>query len=202
MTEVRVALFAEDRNFVDFLVPVVEVVGGKLGRRVVWHVREPLHGCRARLLKDRIEHEVSRVDLVVVGADAAGRDHASRGKGHRRKRSELRDWLDDDTRVVVAVADPCVEAWLYCHPKGFSRALENALATRFTMPSTWPVPKSEAEAKDQLGRLIATGLDADLARNGFEFASEIVASLLVETAQPQALRECVQDLTQAMASIA
>jgi hypothetical protein len=201
VTEVRVALLAEDRNFVDFLVPAIESVAAERGRRVSWMMRAHLSGCRAARLKFEVARVSPNADLVIVGADAMGKGHALRGGGHRRKRADLCRFLDDSPSVCVVVADPCVEAWLYCNPRGFTRGLAQALETSFKTPSNWPVPTTEAEAKNQLGRLISEGLGAELARNGFEFAAEIVEAMLGETLASPSLRDCFSDLAKALVRI-
>jgi hypothetical protein len=199
VTAVRVALFAEDRNFVDFLLPAVELVAGKGGRRITWVAREHLSGCRAKLLRHEVGRKSAGVDLVIVGADAAGRHHASRGGGHRRKRADLHAWLDNDPRICVVVADPCVEAWLYCEPSAFARGVSRALEKPFRNPAKWPVPRTEADAKNQLGRLISEGVGGDLIpRNGFEFSREIVESILDETPTCPSLRDSLHDIAQAL----
>lgn len=202
MTTKRVALFGEDRNFVDFLVPVVESVAQRTQRRIEWCARAPLHGCRGMQLRHEIERVAAMADLVIVGADAAGRHHASRGRGHRRKAAELRSFLGNQPHYVMAVADPCVEAWLYCQPNAFALALEGALDTRFRMPNAWPVPRTERQAKDQLGQLIRIGLGADLLRNGFEYAREIVDRVLAEPLSSPSLSDCVRAIERELEQVA
>jgi len=52
--------------------------------------------------------------------------------------------------------------------------LEEAMGVAFRGPKRWPVPRSESEAKQSLGRLISDGTGENLARSGFEFALHVV----------------------------
>lgn len=199
MRELQIAVFAEDRNFLDFLVPAIECVAEGSRRQLTWLTRESLHGCRGKLLRHKIQALAEPHALVVVGADAQGRGHARRGPGHRRKRKELLDFLQN-RQVVVAVADPCVEAWMYCDPNGFAAGLERGLGVRFLRPPEWPRPQTEAEAKGQLAQLVRQGLQDDLVRNGFEFAREIVTSTLAGEPTSPSLQEFLGDLRRMMGS--
>lgn len=198
MSRVRVALLAEDRNFVDFLVPTVERVAVEQGRRITWVAREHLSGCRARRLKHEVVRLLASVDLVIIGADAQGRHHAARSGGHRRKRSDLGVLMGNDPRICIVVADPCVEAWLYCEPGSFARGVSRALGAPFHKPAKWPVPETEKEAKGQLGRLVSDGVGGLLPRNGFEFAREITETMSPDTVSSPSLRESLTDLARAL----
>ena len=135
--------------------------------------------------------------MVVVGADSDGAWHQQRAASARQKAANLSRILGvADLRLVFAVAEPSVEAWLMADPEAFREGLKEALGIAFRPPAHWPVPQREREAKEALTRLVHDALGDHLSRDGFEFADSIVPGMSLD--RPQALAQFVRDLSRAI----
>ncbi|MGH7151324.1 MAG: hypothetical protein ACREIU_11535 [Planctomycetota bacterium] len=120
-------------------------------------------------------------DVLVVGADASGSSHMGRGRTRRQKERSLRPLLGRfEAKLLLAIAEPSVEAWLIADAGAFAGGMEEGLGLAFSRPREWPVPRGEREAKEALGRLIRDGTGATLPRRGFEYASAIVSRMDLE----------------------
>lgn len=199
MSARRVALVVEDRRFVDFLVPAAEAIAALDRLRIDWAPPEPVHGCRPRRLRDIVTSLPADTDLTIIAADADGAGHRTRGHGFRRKRNALLELLPSTDRVSVAVAQPSVEAWLFCHPNSFAEGL-GEVGVPFSKPARWPVPRTEAQAKELLGRLIHDGTGSYLARAAFEYAREIVSRMPLEETDNASLTDWARSFRRAMQS--
>lgn len=185
----RVVIVAEDRNLADAVSAVVRAVTAAEGVSPVSLGAETTGGCKPARLRALVARAVERADLVVVAADAAGEGHR-RGRDitYRQKNQEIAKLLDPDWshRCFVGCAAPCAEAWLLADPAAFASALREGLRVDFKLPEQWPVPRSEEDAKQRIGDVIYAGMEGTrLARNGFEFASEILGrAVLVGSTNP------------------
>lgn len=193
---IGVGLIVEDVRFADFLAAAVPKLAGA-GRELDLLV-EKTSGCRPRKLREIHERVRARCAVLVVGADAK-RD--GRTTTHRQKARGLRGLLPESPTLVPATAHPCVEAWLYADPSAFARGIESGTGVRFRRPAEWPVPRSERQAKDQLGRLIRDGCGGPLLRGGFEFAPEIVAHLDLPNSRNPSLAQWARDFLGMLASL-
>lgn len=177
---VRVGVIAEDVNYLYFLRPAMQ----KLGRDFDWKLvsTRTTSGCRSAVLRQRLEDLLPACDLVVIGADAKSRRGAVT---YRRRARDLARFLDQEPKLVYAVADPSIEAWLLSDLPAFAAGIEDGTGDRFRLPSRMPDLRSEAAAKSELGRLIQAGCGGPLPRAGFEYASEIVARMaLLDSGSP------------------
>jgi hypothetical protein len=191
----RVALVAEDRRFVDFLQPAIHALARELGRFVKVDPVVKLHGCRPRQLHRECERIHADCDVLVVAADAAGGTRARSASSHRRKAQLLRPLVEPwSGKLVLALAAPSVEAWLWSDQAAFSAGLSAGLGEKFRAPSRWARAASEPEAKSELGRLIREGTGQALARAGFEFAPEIVGRMRLVDSPSPSLAEWARDM--------
>lgn len=172
MVSVRVGVIAEDVNYLYFLRPAMR----KLGSGFDWQLvsSQTTSGCRSVVLRQRLDDLLPACDLVVIGADAKSRRGAVT---YRRKARDLARFLGEQPKLVYAVADPSIEAWLLSDLPAFAGGIEAGTGDRFRLPSRMPDLSSEATAKSELGRLIQAGCGGPLPRAGFEYATEIVARM-------------------------
>ncbi len=127
-------------------------------------------------------------DMLVVGADASGSSHVGRGRTRRQKERNLRPLLARfEGKLLLAIAEPSVEAWLMADAGAFAGGMEEGLGRSFAKPREWPVPRNEREAKEALGRLIRDGTGAILPRRAFEYAKEIVSRTDLERSSSPSL---------------
>lgn len=185
----RVIVAAEDVRFLDFLRPSLELLSDPCQLQFIraFSVR----GCRPRTLQQELRAIDSSYDLIVVGADAKH----GRKLSYRQKARLMRELLEEFMpRLSLAIADPCIEAWLLHNPEALMHGLEQGLEQPFLPPSSWPIPKTEAEAKNELGRLLKHGLGDGLPRAGFEFANEIVSYMDLPNSTSASLREWAVDV--------
>jgi hypothetical protein len=184
---IRTALVVEDSRFEDFLLPACRGIA----RTCEVHLEittARTYGCNPRLLRELCSRSVQASDVVLVGADAAGERHRRAAASYRQKTRSLREILDGLMgRIVFAVAEPCVEAWLISEAGALASGLETGLGVAFRRPSSWPVPRGERQAKELLGTLISDGIGASLPRAGFEFAEEIVGRMDLYTSASRSL---------------
>jgi hypothetical protein len=174
-----VGLIVEDVRFAKFLEAAHDNLCSGLG--VTLGRIEKTQGCRPKVLQDAFRRMRGQSDLLVIGADAKS---AGRRVSHRKKRGDLQRLLQPESDLCFAVADPSVEAWLYCEPRPFREGIEAGTGEPFRAPSEWPVPKSEQKAKEMLGNLIHEGCGGAIPDH-FDFAPEIVGRMdLVRASNP------------------
>ena len=181
---IRVGLIAEDINFIHFLQPACRKLAGAVP--IEFARAETTSGCRAVRLRQIVGDVIDHCDLLVVAADAKAR---GRPLTHRRKASGLSGFLAGDERLLFAVAEPCVEAWLLSDPASFGAGIGAGTGEPFNMPPEWPMPRSESQAKNVLGLVIHRGCGGALPQAGFEFAAEIVGRMPLERSRCASLAE-------------
>ena len=189
----RIQVVAEDVNLVDFIVPAVESIAASIPSPVDVRATEPVHGCRIAVLADRVAAVASVADLVIVGVDASAPGHKVRARTHRQKAQHLAGRVALPDHVSLAIAAPCVEAWLLADPVAFSEGLTVAVGG-FSKPAEWPVPRSELDAKSSLGRAVHEGVGGSLPRAGFEFARDIVGRARLRDSSNVSLAAWSKDL--------
>lgn len=184
-----VGLIVEDRRFRDFLEPAIRALASNKHIEIGRLVHANTQGCRTGVLRNEYQR-LSECDAIVVAADAFGQRHVRRGRSHRQKARTIRETLDpEDAKLIPAIAQPSVEAWLMSDPRAFARGLEEGTRQPFRMPAEWPNPRTEREAKSMLGNVVAAGLGSPLPRSGFEFAERIVATMDLEAAPNESLAD-------------
>jgi hypothetical protein len=194
---VTVGLIAEDIRFVEFLVPAMRMLAGATPIEIVR--TEKTGGCRARRLTHLFGELRGRCRILVVAGDAK---REGRPLTCRQKNVGLRRFLGNDPAVVPAAAAPSVEAWLLCDGRAFAEGIRAGTGEPFRMPDEWPIPRSEAEGKEALGRVVSHGCGGPLPRSGFEYAPEIVARMDLLNAPNNALAEWARVFSGAMARAA
>lgn len=190
------ALIVEDRRLADFLVPAIRSIACGSADDLEVYSPEPVRGCRAQVLQQRIEGVLRQADIIVIGVDSAAPGHARRARTHRQKAKYLRSVVHIPASASLAVAAPCVEAWLLADPAAFAAGLEAGVGRPFTRPHIWPTPADERDAKRVLGSVISDGFGAQtvLSRSGFEFADEIVGRARLVDSSSESLAEWARDL--------
>ncbi len=187
----RIGLIVEDIRFELFLRPLVACLARQAGTPVLLGPSLRLGGCRPRCLKKHYEQVKESCDLIVLGADSKS---AGKALSHRRKERRLRAHLAEDPRLVIAVAEPSIEAWILCDPAAFAQGLTAGTGVVFRLPAEWPAPRTEQEAKEALGRVVVEGYGAPLSYGGFGYAPEIVQGLDFEKCPSESLGSFARDL--------
>ena len=160
---VPVGLIAEDIRFVELLLPAMRALAGTAGIEIVR--TEKTGGCRGKRLKQYFSDLRERCRILVVAGDAKRGGHPLT---FRKKNAGLRHFLDDDPVLVPAAAAPSVEAWVLSDGGAFAEGIREGTGGPFRMPPEWPIPRTEAEGKDILGRVVVNGCGGALPRCGFE----------------------------------
>ena len=198
---VRVGVVGEDLGFADFLGPWIDRIAADRSIPTEVVPAELTHACRPAQLRNWLERLEPRCDLLVVGADSGGSTHARTTRSYRRKVQDMAPLVDARAKpVVLAVAEPSVEAWLIADPSAFADGITAGTGVRFRVPAVWPRPRGERDAKEALGRLLAEGLGEPLLRNGFEFAPEIVRRMTPGSSE--SLDAWVREFERTLSSVA
>jgi len=185
--EVKVAIIAEDNRLVEFLRPAIAALAHDADIEVCIDPIEKTRGCRPEALR-RIAL-ATQADLVTVGVDSDGPTHGMSGLTPRQKKQALIQRLGTALDgAILAIAFPCVEAWLLAEPNAFKQGLEAALGRPFHMPVHWPTPRKERKAKEALGSVVAVGIEGNLPRAGFEYADLIVRKMNLRDSPSESLR--------------
>jgi hypothetical protein len=196
-----VATISEDLRFQYFLAPAIHRIANECGVEVDLHASEITNGCRVQVLLERTTR-LRDVDVLVIGADSK---HGGKHQTFKRKAGLMQQTIRDNhaasgTYRVLAIAEPSVEAWLLSDPGAFDRGLSRALDLEFAMPKHWPNPRTEHEAKRELGKLLREGAGAALPLGGFEFADMIIAEMELVGSRSPSLAEWARELARAFRS--
>lgn len=192
---VTLGLIVEDVRFSKFLEPAVRQLSEGRCPRITRI--EKTRGCRPGRLVDLFGMVREECDLVIVGVDSKT---GGRRVSHRKKARSLRRMLDPLPGLVIAVADPSVEAWLVCDARSFGAGMHAGTGEPFQAPAAWPVPRSELEAKEILGRLIHDGCGGTLPEP-FDFAPEIVQRMDLTRATNPSLADWAREFASTVKQI-
>lgn len=204
MTSVRVATISEDLRFQLFLAPAIHKIALGCGVETILQASEITNGCKVQVLLERHARLRGGSDVLVIGADSkhGGKHQTFKRKAGLMHQTIRRKQEDGAAAPVLAIAEPSVEAWLLSDPRAFGLGLSRALDLEFVMPRHWPTPRTEHEAKRELGRLVRQGTGAVLPLGGFEFAHAIIAEMELADSQSPSLADWAREMARAFRSCA
>lgn len=177
MDGATISLVVEDGRFEKFLRPAVGRLAHEADKKVNIGSVFKTSGCRPKELNRLVGETIDNSNIVIIGADSSNKLHLRTSSSFKKKRRALTLVLDKGIpmeKIVFAVAEPCVEAWIYADLDGLSKGLEADLNLQFKKPNNWKDPRNERDAKNCLGRLIRDGIGGPLPHMGFEYALSII----------------------------